>query len=103
MLLKYDMYIENKAIKANLQRLTNQIYKLLPLWEEATDWEKPLNTIIEELAGMDKLFLDHHDVFFQMLCKLEGLFTFSDDEDFMLFRKTIFEILRLVNDLNSYV
>lgn len=103
MLLKYDMYIENKAIKANLQRLTNQIYKLLPLWEEATDWGKPLNTIIEELAGMDKLFLDHHDVFFQMLCKLEGLFTFSDDEDFMLFRKTIFEILRLVNDLNSYV
>jgi hypothetical protein len=38
MLLKYDLYIENEAIKSNLMRLTNQVYKLLPLREEDGNW-----------------------------------------------------------------
>lgn len=102
--IKYNANIDNKAISANLKRLTNQIYKLLPNWEEAIDWRKPLTTIIEEFAGMDKLFLDHHIILFSLLCKLEGLFTLRDDgedekENFFIFRKTIFECLGLVNDL----
>lgn len=99
--LKYGVYIDNEAIKTNLRRLTNQIYKLLPTWEEGADWRKPLTTIIEEIAGMSGLFLDHHAIFFPLLCKLEGLFTFSKDSEFMLFRKTIFEILGLVDDLGE--
>lgn len=103
MILKYDTYIDNQAIQLSLRRLTNQIYKLLPTWEEAADWQKPLTTIIEEIAGMSTLFLDHHDILFSLLCKLEGLFIFSKDEEFMLFRKTIFEILGLINELDRYV
>lgn len=103
MIIKYDIYIENKAIKINLKRLTNQIYKLLPTREESADWIKPLSAIIEEFIGMEALFLDHHDVLFQLLCKLEGLFALSKEEDFLLFRKTIFEILGLVNELDGYV
>jgi hypothetical protein len=57
MLLKYDFNIEKDAIAASLNRITNQIYKLLPIREEGKDWEKPLETIMEELAGMDRLFL----------------------------------------------
>lgn len=102
--IKYNASIENEAIKANLKRLTNQIYKLLPNWEEAVDWRKPLTTILEELAGMDRLFLDHHTIFFALLCKLEGLFILDDTgetekENFFVFRKTVFECLSLVNDL----
>lgn len=104
MIIKYDASIDNEAIKANLKRLTNQIYKLLPNWEEAIDWRKPLTTILEEIAGMDRLFLDHHTILFSLLCKLEGLFTLEDfgdreKENFFIFRKTIFECLGLVNDL----
>ena len=58
MLLKYGLEIDKEAITVNLNRLTNQIYKLLPIREEGGDWEKPLETIMEELAGMDRLFLD---------------------------------------------
>jgi hypothetical protein len=58
MLLKYNMNIETDAIKVNIGRLTNQIYKLLPLREEGGNWQKPLETIMEEIAGMDRLFLD---------------------------------------------
>lgn len=108
MYIKYEASIENEAIKANLKRLTNQIYKLLPSWEEASDWRKPLTTIIIEFSGMDRLFLDHHTILFALLCKLEGLFTLDDsnDEDkhnFFIFRKTIFECLSLVNDLGNTI
>lgn len=102
--IKYNAFIDNEAIKTNLKRLTNQIYKLLPNWEEAVDWRKPLTTILEELAGMNRLFLDHHVILFSLLCKLEGLFTLDDTgenekQNFFVFRKTIFECLGLVNDL----
>ena len=104
MIIKYEACIADDAIKVNLKRLTNQIYKLLPNWEEGVDWRKPLTTIIEEFAGMDRLFLDHHVILFSLLCKLEGLFTLEDfgdneKENFFVFRKTIFECLGLVNDL----
>lgn len=58
MLLKYGLNIEKEAVQANLVRITNQVYKLLPIREEDKNWTKPLETIIEELAGMDRLFLD---------------------------------------------
>ena len=58
MILKYDFNIEIEAIEANLIRITNQIYKLLPLREEGGDWQKPLTTLMEELAGISRLFID---------------------------------------------
>lgn len=99
MILKYNLDIKNKSIQNNLKRLTNQIYKLLPTWEEALDWRKPLSTIIEEIAGMDRLFLDHHEILFSLLCKLEGLFIFSKENEFFEFRRTIFECLSYINEL----
>lgn len=99
MILKYDINISNEAIVANLKRLTNQIYKLLPTWEEALDWQKPLTTIIEEFSGMDELFLDHHKILFSLLCKLQGLSFLNTQDDFFIFRKTIFECLGLISEL----
>lgn len=99
MIIKYNVNIENEAIRLNLKRIINQTYKLLPSREEGADWKKPLITIIEELAGMSDLFLDHHYIFFSLLCKLEGLFTLVSEDDFYTFRKTIFECLSLINEL----
>ena len=99
MILKYNLDIKNKSIQNNLKRLTNQIYKLLPTWEEALDWRKPLSTIIEEIAGMNRLFLDHHEILFSLLCKLEGLYIFSKENEFFEFRRTIFECLSYINEL----
>ena len=101
MFIKYEAYIKDEAIQANLKRLVNQIYKLLPSREEGGDWQKPLSTIIEEFAGMDMILLEHHNLLFSLLCKLEGLFTLTEETDFLLFRKTIFECLNLVNELRK--
>ena len=101
MILKYDAEIDNAAVVHNLKRITNQIYKLLPNREEGIDWETPLTTIMEELAGMDRLLLDEHEILFCLLSKLEGLFMLINEDDFFLFRRTIFECLSLMNSLKQ--
>lgn len=103
MRIKYEAEIENSAIEQNLKKLINQTYKLLPSREEGSDWQRPLTTIMEEFAGMDRLFLGQHETFFALLSKLEGLFTLVKDEDFFIYRKTIFECIGLTNDLMKYV
>lgn len=95
--LKYNANIDNTAIVTNLKRITNQIYKLLPNREEGVDWEKPLFTLLEEIAGMDSLLVDQHETIFPLMCKLEGLFSLADDDEFQLFRRTVFECLNLMN------
>ncbi len=100
MILKYNIEIEKKDLQKNLKRLTNQIYKLLPMREEGGDWQKPLETVMEELAGMDRLILsDYGHVFLSLVCKLEGLFTLQKEEDFGLYRRIIFECLSIIGDL----
>ena len=96
---KYGIIIDNAAIVANLKRITNQVYKLLPSREEGADWEKPLTTLIEEISGMDRVLIGQHDILFPLLCKLEGLFVLTQTDDFLFFRRTIFECLSLINSL----
>jgi len=101
MIIKYDAKIDDDAVINNLKRITNQIYKLLPIREEGLDWQKPALTLIEELAGMDRLLIGKHEVLFSLLCKLEGLFILTKDEDFQEYRRTIFECLGLIGELRS--
>ena len=79
MIIKYNSDISVDAICINLKRLINQTYKLLPNREENIDWQKPLETIIEELAGMDRLLNGQHEILFTLLCKLEGLFKYLEE------------------------
>ena len=94
MILKYDVEIQDEAIIKNIDRITNQIFKLLPSREEGNDWKTPLQNLIVEIVGMDKMFLDHTDLF-HLLCKLEDLLTLDQEDDFFMFRKTIFECIGL--------
>ena len=103
MILKNDINISSEAIIENLKKLTNQIYKLLPNREENIDWKTPLGTIIEELSGMDRLLLSYHKILFPLLCKLEGLYNLTEEKDFFLYRRTIFECLNLLSLLKEGV
>jgi len=103
MLLKYNIEIDAATISSNIKRLTNQIYKLLPNREEETDWQTPLTTIIEEISGMSRLLTDHHEILFMLLCKLEGLFILTGENDFFSYRRTIFECLNLMSTLKGEI
>jgi len=104
MILKYNIDIEEQTIHNRLQNLINQTYKLLPSREEGADWEKPLQTILEELAGMQRLMnCGYSEIFFSLLNKLEGLYSLVEDDDFLCYRRTIFECLGLMNDLQRLI
>lgn len=103
MIIKYNIDISDSAVQSNLKRIINQVYKLLPMREEGSDWQKPLETLMEELKGMSKLLIGQQEIFFSLLCKLEGLFTLTQEEDFLQYRRTIFECLGLLNLLNKNV
>lgn len=103
MIIKYNINIDEQAIQNNFKKLTNQIYKLLPNREEGIDWIKPLETIMEELAGMSRLILKDsaHSIFLTTISKLEGLYSLTEEEDFSIFRRTIFECLGLIGELRQ--
>ena len=104
MILKYNVDIKEQTIHNRLQNLINQTYKLLPSREEGADWEKPLQTILEELAGMQRLMnCGYSEIFFPLLNKLEGLYSLVEDDDFLCYRRTIFECLGLMNDLQKLI
>ena len=104
MILKYNVDIEEQTIHNRLQNLINQTYKLLPSREEGADWEKPLQTVLEELAGMQRLMnCGYSEIFFPLLNKLEGLYSLVEDDDFLCYRRTIFEGLGLMNDLQRLI
>ena len=92
LLTKYDFDFRNEDIDVNVRRLTNQLWKLIPMREHGEDWPKQLDTVIIEIAGLQEIFVAPQ--FLQLLCKLEGLKTM--DINFELHRKTVFESISLL-------
>ena len=97
---KYNLEVNSNVFEYNLKRNINLIYKLLPMREEGSDWTKPLETIIEELVGMSRLLVDLQPALFPIICKLEGLFSLTKEEDMLLFRRVIFECLSLLSKID---
>ena len=98
MVLKYGIEFDGAEIEKNINKITNQIFKLLPSREEGGDWMTPLESLIIEVAGMAELLKDHCDLF-SLLCKMESLLNLTKEEDFLNYRKTIFECLGLMNGI----
>ena len=81
------------VIEKNIIRLINQLWKLIPMRENNEDWEKQLNTVIIEIAGLGQVF-NQEPQFLQLVSKLEGLKVV--ETDFNLYRKTVFESIGLL-------
>ena len=94
---KYGIEITSQDLRKNVQRLTNQLWKLLPMRENNEDWEKQLITVTIEIAGLKEIFSDGAAIL-QLLSKFEGLRVV--DTTFELYRKTIFECISLIQGLN---
>lgn len=96
LLNKYDIQVSYEDISANVKRMTNQLWKLIPMREHEEDWQKQLDTVILEIAGLNEIFIG--PLFLQMLSKLEGLRV--QETTFELYRKTIFECISILQELN---
>lgn len=91
---KYNFDFPIEAVEINVRRLTNQLWKLIPMREHNEDWPKQLETVIIEIAGLNEIFKSPQ--FLQLLSKLEGLQ--ATETSFELYRKTIFESISLLQE-----
>ena len=98
LLTKYDFLFSIEDIDKNVKRLTNQLWKLIPMRENEENWRKQLDTVTLEVVGLNEIFLSYPQ-FLQLLSKLEGLQK-SEDVEFDLYRKTIFEAINLLQEIN---
>ena len=97
-LTKYGFIIQEETLEKNIIRLTNQVWKLIPMRENEEDWQKQLDTVILEIAGLNEIFLED-PLFLQLLAKLEGIRAVESVSDFSLYRKTVFEAIGLLRGL----
>ena len=97
---KYGFVVEDDVFKTDINRLTNQIWKLIPMRENQEDWELQLNTVICELTGLYYIF-DNNEDFLVLLSKLEGIKNMETEFDF--YRKTVFESITLLRGLKPWL
>lgn len=70
------------------------------MYEHNEDWKKQLDTVIIEIAGLNEIFL-WEPQFLQILSKLEGLKVMESLEDFQIYRKTVFEVINLLQEFKN--
>ena len=103
MLTIYDTEIDNDVLKYNLTKILNQIYRLLPIREEGSDWEKPLQTLIIEVAGLNGLFKNQGELFLTLLSKLQGMLELKMEDDFFSYRRTVFECCNILDKMKQNI
>ena len=99
MIDNFGINIASESVERNITRLTNQIWKLIPMKENNEDWEKQLDTVNLEIAGLGVIFATKPQ-FLTLRAKLEGIKT-QPNIEFELYRKTIFECLTLLTDVRK--
>lgn len=99
MIIKYGIDIPQELFEKNITRLTNQLWKLIPMRENEENWQKQLNTVIIEITGMNELLI-YKPEGFQLLTKLEGILQ-TESMSFDLYRKTVFECISLLQGLKQ--
>lgn len=100
MINKYNFEFDKKVIKADIHRLVNQLWKLIPMRENNEPWDTHLSVMIEEISGLNEIYQNQID-FLVLLSKLEGLKSEVCD-DFMIYRKTVFRCIDLLVRLMPY-
>ncbi len=95
-MIKYDLQFSKEEFDKDIRRLTNQVWKLIPMREKEEDWLKQLDTVSIEVAGLREIF--DNAQFLQLLSKLEGLKV--HETNFELYRKTVFECISLLQELS---
>ena len=93
---KYGIAINNIDIQKDIKRLTNQLWKLIPMRENQENWQSQLDTLILEIVGLSEV-LYKNEQFLILLSKLEGLK--QSEVEFKLYRKTVFETMSLLKEI----
>ena len=91
-----NLEIPDKIVKADIDRLTNQLWKLIPMRENEENWQSQLETVLIEVTGLCSLF-DITEEHLILLSKLQGMREI--ELDFFVYRKTVFECISLLREI----
>ena len=94
--LKYNCVFTPEAVKANTDRLTNQLWKLIQMRENSEDWSSHLKLLLVEISGLTELY-NNNPLYINLLSKLEGLQSVSTE--FLVYRKLVFECISLLREI----
>ena len=89
--------IPDAILTADINRLTNQMWKLIPMRENKENWLAQLESLIVEVAGLNALANNTEEKFLILLSKLKGLEV--EDTTFQVYRKTVFECISLLREM----
>lgn len=95
MLSKYNFEFDKEVVSHNIDRLTNQIWKLIPMRENNENWQDQLDKVLIELLGLREILINN-DRFLTLLMNLEGLKL--KEVDFNIYRSKIFESISLLRE-----
>ena len=93
---KYNFNFTNEAIIKNINRLTNQLWKLIPMRENNENWQNHLASLIVEIAGLGNIY-NNIPAYISLLSKLEGLQ--NTETEFFIYRKVVFETISLLREI----
>lgn len=93
---KYNIKINDESFRNEINRLTNQVWKLIPMRENEEDWNRHLQIVILELVGLKEI-IEIDENLLALLEILEGLNTV--EIEFSIFRKLVFESISLLRKL----
>lgn len=82
-----------------ISKKINQIYKILPLYEQNKNWKENLQFLISELEGLyytSILNEKQKSIITEILAKLSSLL---QNESYRFFRKNIFDCISLLKEL----
>lgn len=93
---KYNLEVPNESFVNEINRLTNQIWKLIPMRENEEDWLAHLQTVIVEITGLGEIVMLDENLL-PLLEILEGINI--KETDFRIYRKLVFEAISLLRKL----
>lgn len=93
MISKYGLEFDNSVIEHNINRLTNQIWKLIPMRENNESWKDQIEKVLVELLGLYEI-LQFDEDYLILLSNLEGLKV--SDISFINYRSKVFESINLL-------
>lgn len=92
-----NLKIDTNTLSANVNRLTNQLWKLIPMREHEENWQNQLDNVVLEIAGLKSLIVKEDIDFLVLLSKLEGLRVC--ETNFETYRTAVFKCISLLREL----
>jgi hypothetical protein len=89
--------VPEAAAAANINRLTNQMWKLIPMRANNENWQSQIDSILVELLGLKDIYYIADEKFVILFSKLKGLK--NDEITFEIYRNTVFKCISILRGM----